>query len=363
MQSPICEAIALGDFSAWAKQLLNEWSSEDLIRLSFESSVASFCNQSPKRRNVQIVILENGVSVKTGTSLLQGSNHELLILWVGQSFTKEDLAFAIENQVFGILENPKLSDKKTYDLLTRAQMASSEKNQAAHLLHSLKEVVLQMESKNQEKELVAEMKTGLGKVERLVLGPPKASASILPLAQSQGLGDVLLTLAELERTGTLWIRGSKSGEEGKVDFLQGKITYAETGAVQQLKAIYRMFCWSSPRFLFNRQDFEMSEKEELINIGMDLLVQEGNEQARRYHSIQKEIPPSELRVDFVPRSLTEKTVLTPRDFQTLIQVAEYHHVSDILDYSGDWDIDLYEGLISLKKSGHIKVMPPSSKAV
>ncbi|NBT57979.1 DUF4388 domain-containing protein, partial [bacterium] len=254
-------------------------------------------------------------------------------------------------------------DKKIFELLARAHTACSQKNQIGHLLHSVKEVVLQLEAKNQEVEIVSELKTGLGKVEKLVMGSPHSNSSILPLAQTQGLGDVLLTLSDLERTGTLWIRGNKPGEEGKIDLLQGKVTYAETGAVRQLKAIYRMFCWNTPRFLFNRKEFELNENEELIPMEMASLVHEGIQQARRFQMIQKEIPPAELRVDFVPRSLNDKTSLTPRDFYTLVQVAEYHHVSDILDFSTDWDIDLYEGLISLKRSGYIKVMSPSSKAV
>jgi hypothetical protein len=240
----------------------------------------------------------------------------------------------------------------------------SQKNQLNHLVQSLKGLVLQSESKTTDQELVTEMKTGLGKVEKLIhQSNSNSGSSILPLAQSQGLGNVLLTLSELERTGTLWVRGAHRGQEGKIDFLQGKITFAETGSVQQLKAIYRMFSWDTPRFLFNRKAPEAYESGQLIPLEMSLLVQEGEKQAQRYKKIQKQIPPLELKVDFVAQSLNAKTALSPNDFHTLIQVVEYHYVSDVLDYSEKWDVDLFEGLISLKKSGHIKVMAPTSQAV
>jgi hypothetical protein len=364
MQGSLCEVIALGEFSSWAKQLLNHWQSEDLIQISFEGSIASFCNRAPSSQKVQIVMMENGPASKTGISLLRSSPHDLLIVWMGQSFTKEDCSFALENKLFGLMENPQLSDKKAQDLLVRAAEMRSQKNQLTHLIQSLKGLVLQSDSKNTDQELVSEMKTGLGKVEKLVhQSNVHSGSSILPLAQSQGLGDVLLTLSELERTGTLWIRGAQSGQEGKVDFLQGKITFAETGSVQQLKAIYRMFSWDTPRFLFNRKAPEAYENGQLIPLEMGLLVQEGEKQAQRYKRIQKQIPPLELKVDFVAQSLTVKTALSPNDFHTLVQVVEYHFVSDILDYSEKWDVDLYEGLISLKKSGHIKVMSPTAQAV
>ncbi|NBX77130.1 MAG: DUF4388 domain-containing protein [Proteobacteria bacterium] len=364
MQGPLCEVIALGEVSSWAKQLLNHWQSEDLIQVSYESSVASFCNRTPSSQTVQIVVLENGPACKTGLSLLQSSPHDLLIILMGQSFTKEDCSLALENKVFGLIENPQLSDKRAHDLLARAAEMRSQKSQLAHLIRSLKGLVLQSESKNSDPEMISEMKTGLGKVEKLVhQSNTHSGSSILPLAQSQGLGDVLLTLSELERTGTLWVRGAKSGQEGKIDFLQGKITFAETGSVQQLKAIYRMFSWDSPRFLFNRKAPESYESGQLIPIEMSLLVQEGEKQTQRFKQIQKQVPPLELKVDFVAQSLNDKTSLSPNDFHTLIQVVEYHYVSDILDYSEKWDVDLFEGLISLKKSGHIKVMVPASQAV
>lgn len=356
MQSPLCEAIALGEFSAWAKQLLNDWQSEDLIHLSFESSVATFCNQSPTSKNTQIVLLENNPSSRTGISLLKSSHHELVILWMGRAFTKEDLAFAIENRVYGVIEDPKIADKKVQALLIQSANLRSHKNQLAHLIHSLKGLVLSSESKNQDTELTSEMRVGLSKVEKLLQANPNSDSSIIPVAQSQGLGDALLTLAELERTGTLWVRGSRAGEEGKIDFLQGKIMFAETGAVKQLKAIYRMFCWENPRFLFNRKAPESYDSEQLIPVEMGLLVQEGERQEIRFKQIQPHLPPSELRLDFVPQTLTIKTALSPMDFHALVQVIEYHHVSDVLDYSDRWDIELYESLISLKKAGHIHVV-------
>ncbi|MFM8268854.1 MAG: hypothetical protein ACKN9V_01590, partial [Pseudomonadota bacterium] len=156
MQSPLCEVVALGEFTSWAKQLLNDWQSEDFIRLSFESSIASFCNKTPQSKNVQLVLLENNPASRSGISLLKASSHELFIIWMGRSFTKDDLAFALENKVYGVMEDPKASEKKTYNLLTEAASFRSEKNQLAHLIHSLKGLLLQSETKTGDSELISE---------------------------------------------------------------------------------------------------------------------------------------------------------------------------------------------------------------
>ena len=206
------------------------------------------------------------------------------------------------------------------------------------------------------------MKVGLSKVERLSeqndflkSEPPLDSdTSALPIAKSQTLADVLSIMADLERTGTLWIKGSQSGQDGKIDFIQGKIALAETGSVKQLKAIYRMFFWENSKFLFHRkQTIESSEP--LISIGMGQIIKEGHLQLEKYLKLKKDVPPLNLKLDFVPQTIQSSTSLTPEEFHALVQVVEFHYVADILDYSEHWDIELYESLIGLRKSGYIRV--------
>lgn len=362
MEAPLCEAVALGEFSPWARQLFNEWQSEGVVRLSFEPNVSKFCHQSGNSGNSRIVILENSSQSHLVVAQLRASHQSLLILWMGQKFLKEDLAIAVQHRVYGLLENPSVSDKQSLGLFVKAQSAKDKNNQSRLLIHSLKGLLLQNETSGTDKSLVSEMKAGLSKVENLAAGneffQPQSSneneTSSLPIAKSQTLSEVLLVMADLERTGTLWVNGSQPGQEGKIDFLQGTLASAEAGSVTQLKAIYRMFLWPNPRFLFNHKH-TIEPAEPLIPSDLLRLVKEGEAQISRFQRIAKDIPPSSLKLDFVAQSINSATALTPQEFHALIQVAEFHYVTDILDYSPRWDIELFESLINLRRSGYINV--------
>jgi len=372
MQTPLYRAYAIGDFSPWAKQILNEWQSDNLLHLTYNPSVEQFCNQSLTSEKSLLVLLENSPKSHLDIAQVRASEQNVLILWVGKSFSRDDLAFALEHRVYAILENPSLSEKEVQKSLFRAEGARAKRDQLRHLFQSLKSILLQTEPDEKNRSLLAEIKAAVTRIEKLSqsneffhLEPRKQDneKSLLPLHQSQGLGDALLTISELERTGTLWVRGSQNDQEGKIDFIQGKITVAEAGAVNQLKAIYRMFLWDGVRFLFNRKNPEDTETNEIISLEMKSLVAEGEEQRTRFQMIKKELPPIHLKLDIEPRSLTTSLALSPIDFSTLTQVVDFNFVSDILDYSKNWDVDLFEGLIRLKKNGVIKILTSSSQAV
>lgn len=370
MEAALSEVIALGEFSAWAKQLLNQWQTEDLIRLSFESSIPRFCS-THFSGEVSVALLENNSSAKLSIGQIRSSGKNVLILWLGQHFSKEDLEFALEQRVYATLENPASFDKKTERVFSKCAALSEQANQKKQLLRNLKILLVPTEADGHNSEFINELKTGLSKLERTDRGnelfatesvTDSEEGSSVPLAQSISLGDTLLTISDFERTGTLWVKGRGPGEEGKIDFIQGKISYAEAGAVQQLKAIYRMFLWESPRFLFNRKKVEFREAHDIIPTEMSLLVQEGEQHAKRFELLKKEAPPPHLKLALEAESIKPSTHLSPINFHTLIKVVEFSHVTDVLDYSQSWDIDLYEGLIQLRKMGHIKVVAPNSSA-
>jgi len=362
MEAPLCEAFAVGDFSPWARQLFNEWQSEGLLSLSFEPNLSKFCHQANGSSETRIVLVENSPKSQVSVAQLRASNQSLLILWIGQTFQKEDLAWALEQRVYGILENPSFLSKHCQQLFSKVQLAQENTNRLNLLLQSLKGLILQTDTSSYDQHFISELKTGIKKVEHLsqqneLLHPDHSHSenpSPLPLAKSQTLGDVFLIMTDLERTGTLWIKGDQAGQDGKVEFIQGKIAFAETGTVKHLKAIYRMFCWKNPRFLFHRVE-ALEFKNPTIAIPLNDLIREGQAQASRFEKIKKEIPPSSLKLDFVPQSITASTALTSQDFHALVQLIELKYVSDVLEYSAHWDIELYESLINLRKSGYIRV--------
>jgi len=360
-----CELVALGDWSPWARQLLNHWQQEEFISLSFENQISAFCNPTTAFSTLpQVVILENDRQSKLNISALKSSSREVLILWLGQSFTKEDLCFALENQIYACLENPSGNDGQTLKIFSRAAEACALRKQGFHVIGSLKKLVMEEETRSSSSSFTTELKNGLSRIQKTIvhneffhsLNSSVPEGASLPLAQGQGIGDTLLTLFEFQRTGTLWVRGALPHQEGKIDFLQGKITQAEAGAVTQLKAIYRMFLWNNCRFLFSRKNPEDCPSEKMISLEMEVLVREGEDQRKRFKEIEKLVPPPQLKVDLIPTVLETSARLNPNEFYALTQAVEYHVVSELIDYTDRWDIDLYEGLINLKKSGFLKVV-------
>jgi len=57
MNTPICEALALGELSPWAKQALNDWQAEGHIRLQFEKSISQFCSNPKINPKAEIAII------------------------------------------------------------------------------------------------------------------------------------------------------------------------------------------------------------------------------------------------------------------------------------------------------------------
>ena len=186
---------------------------------------------------------------------------------------------------------------------------------------------------------------------------PKATkeGSHVPFYKTQNFGDALMTVHDLERTGVLWARGPVPEQEAKIEFLQGKIISAVTGDTTGLKAIYRVFLWDSPRFLFYRKDPNEAVLVEQLDASMRHLVKQGEMLRDRYEKIRKELPPDSIRLEIDSHALHKDTALAFVDFSTLASTVEFGVVAHILDYNPLPDVDIYESLIRLRKHKIVRV--------
>jgi hypothetical protein len=365
MRVPSCRVCSVGELSAWGKQFLTALEGSNIAEVSYDLTLAQFCSSPPSPSRLSVLFIENLSDSRQAITKARRSGKRSFVIWFGRNFTKEDLSFALDNRVYTCFEGSKVDEKKVGEGMRKASLSLESAEQFDQLVHSLKALLLQAETDLGAKPLLTEIKTALGKLERCgaqnefttgtVVDPAAVADTKVPFHRAQDFGDALTTVHNLERTGALWVKGELPEEEGKVEFIQGKIVSAVVREVRGLKAIYRMFLWDTPRFMFTRRDPQDTVMEEHLNYSMKFICSEGDTLRRRFEKIRQELPPAELSVELEPSSLHEGTQLVLNDFLTLASVVELNKVSQIVDYNSLPDVVIYESLIHLKKNNMIRV--------
>ena len=89
---------------------------------------------------------------------------------------------------------------------------------------AIKTLLLQAGEEETEHHLAAEIRSAVSKLETsglhnemigLIPEVPVKRDSRIPFHKTQEFGDALMTVHELERTGSLWVRGTMPGQEGR----------------------------------------------------------------------------------------------------------------------------------------------------
>jgi hypothetical protein len=361
MRVPACKVIALGEITPWGKQFLGAMQNANIVELNVEPSVTRFC-ESKSNSEVKIAFIENVIESRQWISKIRETRHRVYIVWFGRNFTREDLAFANETRVYQLFENLRPDDKKVLDTLVRLAGQVEHIAEYEQIARSLKAILLQAEPEL-SKPLLTEIKIAIGKLEKHALHNEMMSMAAteedsevkLPFHKTQDLADALQTVQDLERTGVLWVRGNVAGEDGKVEFLQGKIVGSVSGEVRGQKALFRMFLWDEPRFMFTRRDPDSFTMDDELNVTLKFILTEGLALKARYDKIRRELPPFDLKLELEPNALHSGTALPTNYFTTLANVVEYGKVGKILDYSPLPDVMIYEALIRLRKENMIRV--------
>lgn len=362
MKVPLLKTVAVGEFSSWARNFLNVIEEKEIIELQMEPSIDQFCRSLVPAIRPAVVLIENNPEAKKGIQKICSTGKPLYIIWVGKSFSKEDLTFAFDQRVYCLFESIQAPEKEVISKLRNlAQLVESDA-QFQQILRAMKSILLQTEAELPNIPMVHELRTAVKKLENHGLknelnhlsSQKSASSQENIFQKNQSLGDAIIIINELERTGTLSVRGSTAENEGKIEFIQGKITMASAGGSEGIKAILRMFLWDSCRMLFFRKD----PREAVINKHIDLdimhLSKLGSVYKDKFEKLRKEIPAPNMKLEFDPAALDTSTALTSNEFSTLSSVVEYGTVATIVDFNPLPDVEVYESLISLRKNRLIK---------
>lgn len=354
--------LVVGEVTQWGRHFVSLLQTSQGIEFVFEKSVDKFL-ESTQVGHPQIVMVENMPGCRSHLASLRESNRRLFLFWLGRSFSKEDLAFAIQHRIYGVFEDPKNEDPILSACLRRVSRSVDSIVQSEQVLRSLKSTLLQHET-DADRPFLAELKTAVAKLERMIghnelasnmtVEGPRSDGAV-PFHEAQAFSDALSTVHDLERTGVLRVRGGAQ-QDGAVEFLQGKLISAATGGVTGIKALFRMFLWDDVRFAFTRRDVKSESIQPDLNGELHFICQQGDELKSRYQKIRKEIPPAALVLAMEPKWMQITTAMPIKQFSTLASVIEFGQVGLVLDYNPLPDVDLLENLIALKRTRAIKVV-------
>ncbi|MBI4405233.1 MAG: DUF4388 domain-containing protein [Deltaproteobacteria bacterium] len=361
MRIPWCRAIQIGKLSAWGEQFLTSLQENSILDVSHLAGLEEL--PAPDTSTVpQLLVIENFPESRQWILKLRQGNHPFYILWFGRNFSKEDIIFALTYRVYCTLENPKSDDKNVHMWIKKASQTIENSKQFSHLISTLRTLFKQIEG-----ELAlsyqTELKTAISKIEHYGMHDELAGISSdqrgprenIAFNRSETFAEMLNSMHDLERTGVLWVKGDGKTEEGRVEFLQGRIVLAAAGETHGLKALFRIFLWDNPRFLFTHRGPDECLVTDHLNIVLKYLCLEGEELKRHYDKCRAHIPPSDLVLELEPSALHIGTRLATNDFLTLASVVEYGKVSDILDYNPLPDALIYKSLISLRQANLIRL--------
>lgn len=363
MVVPCCRVHSVGEVSAWAAQFLGALQSANVIEVRSEPSVDVFSKGQNTANEMVIAFIENSPESRRWIQTIRERGRRCFLVWYGRGFTKEDLHFALDQRVYRVIENARAEDKALVADIRKVAAAAEIQMESEQLIHSIKSTLLQDTEQEKGSGMVDEIKSAVTKLERGVannefqarMSSPSVADPKLPFYKEQEFGDALGTVHDLERTGVLSVRGQLPGQEGRVEFLQGKIVGAVTGQVRGLKAIYRMFLWDEPRFVFGKMDPDDLVVEEHLTLGMKYIRAEGESLRTRFNLIRRELPPGEIKLELEPNALHGGVRLPPDEFSTLSSVVEFGSVGRVIDYNPLPDVAIYEALIQLKRNQMIRV--------
>ena len=362
MSSQKSRVIVLGEITHWGHQFAQNLQNGHVFDFVFETSTDKFL-ESTQVGHPQIVMIENLAGCRSLVGKIRAAGRRVYMIWIGRSFSKEDLNFALENRIYAVFEDARSDDPKVHNGLKGALDNVNNSVQFDQILRSLKSLLVQHES-DADKPFMNEVKTAVVKLERsslhnefagIAVGEAHRQSSSVPFHESQVFGDALLTVNELERTGILKVRGG-SQQDGSVEFLQGKLISAVTGGVRGIKALYRMFLWDDAHFVFTRRDVKSESIQTDLNGELKEICEFGDSLKARFEEVRKEIPPQSLVLAMEPKWMQISTSMTPNLFSTLGTVIEFGQVGLVLDYCPLPDVDVMENLIALKRLRAIKVV-------
>ncbi|NBX68965.1 MAG: DUF4388 domain-containing protein [Proteobacteria bacterium] len=361
MKVPLLKVVAVGEFEPWAKQFIASMQENEIIEVKFEPNIEVFCGTVVPSNYPTVVFIENNSDNRKNILKICSLERPIYILCLGKQFSREDFQFALEQRIYWLFEVTKVDEKDAIERLQNLSRLVESDGQFQQILRAMKSILLQTEAEFPEIPMVAELRKAVKKLESHSLKNELNHLGFHKMGEvsenlfhkNQTLGEALVTINELERTGVMWVRGNQPEQEGKIEFLQGRIVMASAGGCEGTKAIYRMFLWDKATLLFYRKDPSESSLVEHIDIDINQLSKMGELHKSKFEGLRNELPPPNLKLEINPEMIDKETALSRSDFSVLSSIVEFGTVSTVVDFNALPDVEIYESLIALRKSNLI----------
>jgi pSer/pThr/pTyr-binding forkhead associated (FHA) protein len=174
------------------------------------------------------------------------------------------------------------------------------------------------------------------------------------------LPDLLQLLSTSKKSGVLEIQGPAG--LGRIYLRKGQIYFAtidDSFDLAPRKAVYRMMVWESGTFELQPPD-DKAFLEELDEPTEGLLM-EAMRQLDEIRRLGKELPPRNARLALAAPMTTPLRSLTPEQLDLVQAVHNHGQVSAILDKSSTPDLETYQALLALIRSGVLAAVEGGDK--
>lgn len=366
MKIPILNVFALGKFTPWANNILKSLEKQEVIKIDPDiRTVDSFCELANLNGKPSVVVIEQPATSRKEIEKICHLGRSVYLLGLAKNFTSDDLLYAIKSRIYFVFDSTQTDEMKLIEACKNLSNQVDSEHQFQQILRAMKSILLQTEAEIPDIPMVKELRTAISKMEHLeaqnefnhmnLKGTEQHSDLIFHRAQT--LSETLALVSEVGRTGTLWVKSKSKEKEGTIDFIQGRILGASVSGCDGVKAIYRMFIWGDPTFLFYRKD--PREMSTIKPVGVDVahIIRVGELLTQRFDKIKSKLPPSSLKLRVSSDSISDNFALSQNEFSTLSSVVEHETVENIVDFNPLSDVEIYESLITLRKN---KIIQPAT---
>ena len=175
------------------------------------------------------------------------------------------------------------------------------------------------------------------------------------------ISDLLQILALNGKDGTVRLR-RQAGEEGRIEFVGGRIVDAQTGSARGMKALCRMLGWADATFRLTAREGEGPES--TIAAPTASVLMEGLVSLDDWVRWGEQLPGPQTRIEPASpaRSLIQGRKLQPVEFDLLLRSKGGVTVASILDESPFPDAQVAEAICTLLAGGLVRCVPKGSEA-
>lgn len=166
------------------------------------------------------------------------------------------------------------------------------------------------------------------------------------------LADTIRELLEAGSSGELIVKSEN--RVGYISMQEGFVEEALVGPVQGLKALFRILSWPDVQSSFERYDksFALGSSMRLGSLDFQKAYDRWKQKVA---SLKAVWPPYQLKIRANPAAFMQKKTWISKEFLVFIALCESERVYEVMNNCPLLDMEVVEGLVSLRKAGLMEI--------